>query len=353
MTYPKLTIDLKKIEENTREMVRRCRARGITVAGVTKMVCGNEIIADTLVCAGVEILADSRIENLERISDLKVPKMLIRIPMASQAEKIVKYSDISLVSEVSTIKALGNQAVIQEKVYSIVLMVDLGDLREGIFYMDEIFDAVEKIKEIAGIRLLGIGSNLTCYGGILPTEENLRRLIEIRSTLEDKFALTLEIISGGNSGALSLFEDDLLPEEVNQLRLGASLLLGIGLDDKPVKGLNVDTFRLEAEIVEIKFKPSVPIGEVGLDAFGKVPVFIDRGIRRRAICALGKQDILPDYLTPIDQDIIVLGASSDHLILDITDSSKEYCVNGRVEFNLSYGGCLSAMASGYINKVFI
>lgn len=353
MTYPKLTIDLKKIEENTREMVRRCRARGITVAGVTKMVCGNEIIADALVGAGVEILADARIENLKRISDLKVPKMLIRIPMASQAEKIVKYSDISLVSEVSTIKALGNQAVIQEKVYSIVLMVDLGDLREGIFYMDEIFDAVEKIKEIAGIRLLGIGSNLTCYGGILPTEENLRRLIEIRSTLEDKFALTLEIISGGNSGALSLFEDDSLPEEVNQLRLGASLLLGIGLDDKPVKGLNVDTFKLEAEIVEIKFKPSVPIGEVGLDAFGKVPVFIDRGIRRRAICALGKQDILPDYLTPIDEDIIVLGASSDHLILDITDSSKEYCVNGRVEFNLSYGGCLSAMASGYINKVFI
>jgi len=353
MTYPKLTIDLKKIEENTREMVRRCRARGITVAGVTKMVCGNEVIADILVDAGVEIIADARIENLKRMSNIQVPKMLLRIPMASQAEKIVKYSDISLVSELSTIKRLADEAIIQDKVYSIILMVDLGDLREGIFYRDEIFEAVEKIKEIVGIKLIGIGSNLTCYGGVVPTEENLSRLIEIRSALEEKFALTLDIISGGNSGSLSLFEDNSLPEEVNQLRLGASLLMGIGLDDRPVKGLNTEIFKLEAEIVEIRLKPSVPIGKRGLDAFGEKPVFIDRGIRKRAICALGKQDISLDHLIPTDKDIIILGGSSDHLILDITDSTKEYCVDGRVEFDLSYGGCLSVMNSEYINKVFL
>lgn len=353
MTYPKLTIDLKKIEENAREMVRRCRARGITVAGVTKMVCGNEVIADTLVGAGVEVLADARIENLKRMSNIQVPKMLLRIPMASQAEKIVKYSDISLVSELSTIKRLADEAVIQDKVYNIILMVDLGDLREGIFYRDEIFEAVEKIKEIVGIKLIGIGSNLTCYGGVVPTEENLSRLIEIRSALEEKFALALDIISGGNSGSLSLFEDNSLPEEVNQLRLGASLLMGIGLNDRPVKGLNIEIFKLEAEIVEVRLKPSVPIGKRGLDAFGEKPVFIDRGIRKRAICALGKQDISLDHLIPTDKDIIILGGSSDHLILDITDSTREYCVDGRVEFDLSYGGCLSAMASEYINKVFL
>ena len=352
MTYPKLLIDLKKIEENTCEMVRRCRERGITVAGVTKMVCGNEIIADTLVGSGIEILADARIENLKKLSKLQVPKMLIRIPMASQAEEIVRYSDISLVSELSTIKKLANQAIIQNKVYNIILMVDLGDLREGIFYRDEVFETVERIKRMAGIKLLGIGTNLTCYGGVVPTEENLSRLIEIKSALEERFGLTLDIISGGNSGVLSLFEDNSLPEEVNHLRLGASLLMGIGLDDKALDGLHADTFRLEAEIVEIKLKPSVPIGRIGLDAFGKIPVFTDRGIRKRAICALGKQDISPDHLTPLDKNIIILGASSDHLILDITDSSKGYCVNGKVEFDLSYGGCLSAMTSEYINKVF-
>lgn len=353
MTYPKLMIDLKKIEKNTLKMVKRCKERGVEVAGVTKMVCGNEIIGRTLVEAGIEILADSRIENLERMSKIPVPKMLIRIPMASQAEKIVKFSDISLVSEISTIKVLSEEALKQGKVYDVVLMVDLGDLREGIFYKNEIFETVEEIEKLQGIRLLGIGSNLTCYGGVVPTGENLSRLIEIKFALEEKFKLSLKLVSGGNSGSLTLLEDSSLPWGINQLRLGASLLMGIGLDDKPVRGLDTDIFRLEAEIVEIRLKPSVPIGRIGLDSFGKKPVFVDRGIRRRAICALGKQDISLDHLIPIDSDIIVLGGSSDHLILDITDSSENYFVNDRIEFALTYGGCLAAMASEYINKVFL
>lgn len=353
MTYPKLVIDLKKIEKNTREMVRRCQERGVEVAGVTKMVCGNEIIGMTLVEAGVEILADSRIENLERMSKIPVPKMLIRIPMASQAERIVKFSDISLVSEPSTIKVLAEVALRQDKVYDIILMVDLGDLREGIFCRKEIFKTVEEIVSLRGVRLLGIGSNLTCYGGVFPTRENLSRLIEIKSALEERFALSLKVVSGGNSGSLTLFEDSSFPAGINQLRLGASLLMGIGLDDKPIRGLDTDIFRLEAEIVEIRMKPSIPIGRRGLDSFGERPVFVDRGVRRRAICALGKQDISLEHLNPIDTDIIILGGSSDHLILDITDSSEEYFVNGRIEFTLTYGGCLTAMASEYINKVFL
>ena len=353
MTYPRLTIDLKKIEKNTREMVRRCRRRGISVAGVTKMVCGNEIIGETLVDAGVEFLADARIENLERLTRVRIPKMLIRIPMASQAEKVVKYSDISLVSELSTIKILGDEAIKQDKIHNIILMIDLGDLREGIFYRGEIFEAVEEIREVEGISLMGIGSNLTCYGGIIPTNENLSSLIEIKSVLEERFALNLSVVSGGNSGTLTLLEDGTLPEEINQLRLGASLLMGIGLDDKPIRGLDNHIFKLEAEIVEVRMKPSLPIGKSGLDAFGEIPVFVDRGVRRRAICALGRQDISPENLIPLDKDIIILGASSDHLILDITDSSREYCVNGKIEFDLSYGGCLSAMASEYISKVFL
>lgn len=353
MTYPRLLIDLKKIEENTCEMLKRCQERDISVAGVTKVVCGNEVVGRTLVSAGVDILADSRIENLKKISELQVPKMLIRIPMASQAREVVRYSDISMVSEISTIKSLGDEAVIQGRKHKIILMVDLGDLREGIFYMNEIFETVEKIKKIEGIKLLGIGNNLTCYGGVLPTKENLGRLIEIKYELEEKFQLKLEVVSGGNSGVLSLLDDNSIPKEINQLRLGASLLMGIGLDDRAIEGLHTDVFKLEAEMVEIKDKPSIPVGEIGLDAFGNKPVFIDRGIRKRAICALGKQDIHPDDLTPVDEGVIILGASSDHLILDITDSTREYHVNGSVEFQVSYGGCLAAMTSEYVDKVFL
>ncbi|MDI4740284.1 hypothetical protein MJN54_33745, partial [Salmonella enterica subsp. enterica serovar Kentucky] len=39
---------------------------------------------------------------------------------------------------------------------------------------------------------------------------------------------------------------------------------------------------LEAEIIELNSKPTVPVGELGVDAFLQSKTFVDRGIRRRA-----------------------------------------------------------------------
>jgi len=150
-----------------------------------------------------------------------------------------------------------------------------------------------------------------------------------------------------------LFKDDLLPLEVNQLRLGASISLGIGLNDDPIDGLYYDSFKLIVEVIEIKNKPSLPIGEIGLDSFGNKLVFEDNGIRKRAICAIGKQDIDPKNIIPYDKSIVILGASSDHLILDVTEAKSNYSVGDKIEFNVSYGGCLAAMTSEYVYKVIL
>jgi predicted amino acid racemase len=353
MPYPKLLVDIKKIKQNGSILVKESARKGIEVAGVTKVVCGNPTIAQALVDSGIKIIADSRVENLKKLTDINCKKMLLRIPMPSQAEDVVRYADTVLVSEIFTIKKLSEQAYIQKKVIHLILMIDLGDLREGLFYESEILKTVSEIVNLKNINLLGIGTNLSCYGAVIPSRQILEKLILVKKKIIDLFNINLEVISGGNSGSISLFEDDQLPKGINQLRLGASIILGIGIDHLPIEGLLTDTFILEAEIIELRKKPSLPLGEQGLDAFGNKPVFVDMGIRSRAICAIGRQDVNPEDISPLDHNINILGGSSDHLILDVTDAEENLKVGDKIRFRVNYGGCLSLMTSPYVLKEFL
>lgn len=233
-------------------------------------------------------------------------------------------------------------------------MFDLGDLREGYFKEEDLFKDIDKIMELEGIKIIGLGTNLTCYGGVIPKEDNLNRLVTLANKIKENYNLDLEFVSGGNSSSLHLLIDNKKVDGINLLRLGESIILGgeTAFGNRIDNTYN-DAFQLVVEIIEIKEKPSVPIGEIGRDAFGKVPTFVDKGIRKRIICAIGKQDIEFDSIIPIDEGISVLGGSSDHLILDGTDSRIDYKVGDKIRFKLTYGGILRAMTSEYVKKVMI
>lgn len=352
--YPKVEIAVDKIRHNTEMLIGKCSKYNIDVAAVTKVFCAIPEVAKAMVDGGAKILADSRVENLEKLIDIDVPKLLLRLPMISQAEDVVRVADMSLNSELETIKALSKAAVKGNKKHKIILMIDLGDLREGIFEKEEIFNTVETIIDLEGIKLYGIGVNLTCYGGVIPREANLTKLMITKRELEERFGINIEVVSGGNSSSIHLLEDGTMPKGINLLRLGESLVLGreTAFGDK-IKDTYEDCFKLRAEIIEIKEKPSMPIGEIGMDAFGNKPVFEDKGVRKRAICAIGRQDIDPGDVIPDDTDITILGASSDHFIIDVTDCEDEYKVGDIVSFNLTYGGILSTSTSRYIKKELV
>lgn len=347
---PRIEIDLSKIRANTQVLVDRCKDAGIQVAGVTKVFCAVPQIAKALVEGGVSMLADARLENFEKIAHIPIQKLLLRLPMISQAEKVVSLVDISLNSEIATIKKLSEASIKQRKVHKIILMVDLGDLREGI-WSDQILTTIKEITQLEGIQLVGIGTNLTCYGGVIPNPTNLGQLVNLSREIENTFQIRLEIISGGNSSSLYLLERGEMPKAINHLRLGESIVLGRETAfGASISGTYQDAFTLIAEIVELKEKPSVPIGEIGMDAFGNKPVFEDHGIRKRAILAIGRQDVSVNNLIPKDEKISILGASSDHLIIDVTDSAKEYNVGDEVAFDIEYGALLQLMTSEYVYK---
>jgi ornithine racemase len=164
--------------------------------------------------------------------------------------------------------------------------------------------------------------------------------------------VALSVVSGGASSSLTLLLEGKLPQGINNLRVGEAILQG-GLEtfrDKPWEELELDACRLAADIIEVKKKPSRPIGRSGYDAFGNQPVFADEGDRLRAIANVGREDVLVEGLTPIQAGVRVLGASSDHLVLDVDDARPLPVVGDRVEFRMNYGALLAAMTSEYVEK---
>ncbi|HWQ79917.1 MAG TPA: ornithine racemase Orr, partial [Anaerovoracaceae bacterium] len=356
--YPRLTVDLKKLKENLDAVSRITKKQGgCTLMIVTKGLCADAKMAEIVLNhPEVDFIADSRIQNIKTYAGFGKETVLLRLPMASEISDVIKYVDLSFNSELETIKLLDEEAGKQGKIHKILLMIDLGDLREGIFYQDEdqILAAVEACLKLKNVRLYGLGVNLTCYGAVIPKYDNLSSLVEIARKIEKNFDLQLAMISGGNSSSIYLVGKNELPEGINNLRLGEAFLLGNDTAyGAKLPGTVSDALILEAQIIELKSKRSLPIGEIGVDAFGQKPYYEDRGIIKRAILAIGKQDTDPDSMIPLDEKIDILGASSDHLILDISKSDTDYKVGDVIKFQVGYSGMLKSATSKYVEKQYV
>lgn len=358
--YPLLEVNLKKVYENTKYVVNLCENQGISVAGVVKVVHAMPQIVSEMDKAGCKYLATSRINQViaMRKQGVEKPIMLIRIPMHSEIKQLVEYADISLNSEIETLKKINEECKNQNKTHKVILMMDLGDLREGVVDQEEFLNlALYVEKELNNLRLYGIGTNLGCYGSVKPTEDNLGKLCDVAEKIESLIGRELDVISGGATSSLTLIWDGKIPSKINNLRIGEGILVAKDLDDfwkYDMSMLHQDSFILKAQIVEVKDKPSHPIGEIFIDAFGNTPTYEDRGERRRALLAIGKQDFVSvDTLIPKDKNIEVIGASSDHLIIDIENCQTNYKIGDIIEFNIYYPHLLYLSGSKDVNRTFV
>jgi len=348
---PRIEISLPQIRDNARMLTDLYGQKGISVMGVSKAVLGEPSIVEAMLQGGVRFIADSRIENIEKMKTAGVSTqfVLLRTPL-SQAESVVKNADISLNTELDTLKKLSYYANVHNKNHQVIVMIELGDLREGILPCD-LSPFILEALSLSHIKIVGIGCNLACYGGVKPAEKNMHELSELFNIIESEFHLGLTIISGGNSANYEWYKSSKDVGHINNLRLGESILLGREtVNRKAIPGLHTGAFQIVAEVIESKKKPSLPFGEIGQDAFGKVPIFKDQGIRQRVIIALGKQDILASGLKS-NNGLEILGSSSDHIILDSENNNLQ--VGDEVKFNLDYGCLLAAMTSPFIKKRFI
>ncbi len=359
--YPQLEVDLSILRSNARQVITRCQQQGIRVCGVVKGVDGLPEVARAMRLCGAEELGTSRLEQVERCRAAGVggPWLLIRIPGLSELPDVVRLCETSLQSERVTLDALEEECVLQGKTHRVIVMADLGDLREGFWDKDEMVDVCVHVeRELPHVELAGVGVNLTCYGSTKPTPEKMQALLDIAARIEKRIGRKLEIISGGATSSYTLVHWGTMPAGINHLRIGENILLGKDLQVnwgiQDMDYLRMDGFTLRAEVVEVREKPTYPIGEFAIDAFGRKPVYVDRGIRRRAILALGRADVGElESLIPREAGLTVIGGSSDHCIVDVEDCPRRLEVGDIVEFSLCYSHLLYATSRSDITIQFV
>lgn len=325
---------------------------------VSKILCGNKEYLKLLLDLGIKEIHDSRISNLKVIKklDSEVQTVYIKPPPKKSIKSLVKYADVSLNTEFETIKLISEEAQKQKRQHKIIIMIEMGDLREGILGED-LVDFYSSVFRLPYIEVIGLGTNLNCLNGIMPTHDKMIQLSLYKQLIEAKFNKKIPWVSGGSSVTIPLIYKKLIPKGVNHFRIGETMFFGNNLiTGDPIKGMKNDVFKLYAEVIELTEKPKVPIGEIGTNVAGESPEINEKDYGKtsfRAILDIGLLDIDIKNINPVKRGYKFSGASSDMIILDIGRNSGHLKVGNMVEFRLDYMGALRILNSDYIDKRII
>ena len=344
MRCPRIDVDLRKIRHNTRTIVERLKGHSIRVTAVTKAVCGHPAIAQAMLDGGAAGLAEARLSNVKRIrgAGMTCPITLIRTPMLSQADDVVLVCEASYNTEISVIAALAASALRQNTVHGIILMVEMGDLREGIIPQD-LGDIGRQVVGMPGVMLKGIGANFACLNGIAPTSTKMRALSTLVNEVERQCGPFIETISGGNSANLPWAFGACATGRINDLRIGEAILLGVDpITGDQIGGMYRDAFTLVAEVIETDAEYVHPSMSNADHTLARIRLVSANLKKTRIILAIGHQDTDAAGLSMPPGNTLI-GATSDHLVIGTKDAAL--CVGSEMRFQMSYGALMRAMAA--------
>ena len=351
----RVLVDLEALGENLKIIGGWMREHGASWTVVTKVLCGHADTLRALQALGVRSMGDSRLENLRAIERI-VPDFeswYLRIPDLTSVSEVVRLTDVSLNSEIRIIEALNEEARRLGQVHGVVIMIELGDLREGIL-PGSLIDFYKYVFELSHIEVKGIGANLGCLAGAVPTVDQFMQLALYRELLELKFEHPLPLISAGSSAVLPLLTSGQLPKAINHFRIGEAIFLGNDLiNGGLLPGLRGDAVVLEAEIAEIKEKSLVSLAETTSITPFISEVSDDRtpGQRGyRALVSVGNLDTEISGLSPIKERYSIAGASSDITVVNIGEDADGLKVGDTIRFRPNYAAFLRLMSGRYIQR---
>ena len=355
-----MDVNLDAIRTNAQILCGLCARSSVSVAGIIKFSDGDLQVAKAYLDGGCAQLGVSRAKHLQALKETfpHTETFLTRSPTRGDLESCARYADLSLHADPDVLKALNEEAGKWGTRPGIILMLDVGDLREGVDNIPELVALAELCENLPNLHLRGVGTNHACLNGILPTWENLTFLVDGAEAAEQAIGRKLDIISGGSSINLLLLRDGIIqmPPRINHLRLGGSIANPMNMRlgrNFTFPGLREDSLRLTAEIVEIHEKASAPKGQSTKNWAGEAIVRKDKGRRMRAILALGSQDIADAAnLIPLDDGVEVVGCSSDHTIVDVTDSGKTWRSGDTLTFKVRYANMLYAFTGDHVSVAY-
>ncbi|WP_261664694.1 alanine racemase [Deinococcus sp. Marseille-Q6407] len=352
-----VTLNRDKLAHNYAHLQALFAGHNIDWGVVTKLFCGNELFIGEVLRLGVREVLDSRISNLRVIKRLcpEAQTVYIKPPAWDYVEDLVRWADVSFNTELETLRLISDEAVRQGRVHKVIIMIEMGDLREGVM-REDLDSFYAQVFGLPGIEVIGIGTNLNCLSGVMPSEDKLIQLGLYRTILELKNGVKIPWVSAGTTVTLPLLKAGLLPASVNHFRVGEALYFGADLvREATFEDMYDDVLELHAQVIELSEKPMNPSGPLGKNPFGATA---DSGYEQgatayRAILDVGYLDVSPQYLILEDESLGVLDASSDMLVLDAGENAAGLKVGDHVRFRLKYMGALHLMNSDYIGKVVV
>jgi predicted amino acid racemase len=348
-------IDLAKLDHNIAVIQAICRHAGVQAVWVTKGCHSHPAVVDLLASRGAAVLGDVYADNLGRIRDNFAGELqMIQPPSRHQLDAALAYADTLLVSSVDNAAALAQAARRGGHRPRLILMVDVGNLREGVL-PDAVAGVVTRILELPHVDLIGLGTSVGCFGGYLASERDLQRLVHVAATVSAATGHHFRTLSAGSGTMLlELAAAGSMPPEINQLRIGAAFLVGDQPPTgRPLPALHQDAFLMRGEILELARKPSLPQAPTGSDAFGRTVAFEDLGERNRALLDFGMTDVDVYALTPRSAGVRVLGATSNYTICDVTECPECLRVGSHLDFRMAYSAMARAMASVHTPKTLV
>jgi len=351
----RLIIDLPELRHNLDAIGSWMDRFGARWSVVTKVLCGHTDALKALQLMGVRSMGDSRLDNLRAIERI-VPDFeswYLRLPHVTAVPEIVRLADVSLNSEIEIIKKLNDEAKRQGYTHRIIIMIEVGDLREGIL-PGSLVEFYEQAFDLSNIEVLGIGANLGCLVGLAPNIDQFTQLVLYRELLELRFKHKLPLISAGSSAVLPMMLDGTLPKAINHFRIGESIFLGTDLvNGGTLNGLSDRVVMLEAEIAEIQEKGLVPLGETSnITPFNNTNGGDYRPGQRgyRALVTVGQLDTDIEGLIPVDSRYLIAGASSDITVVNLGENPEGLSVGDSLKFRVNYSAFLRLMSGKYFAK---
>jgi predicted amino acid racemase len=350
-----LTVDIKKLARNIRFLVRSCKDAGLDMMGVLKGPGPDSVIIRTMAENGIETFGFSNMpkQNLyDRV--LSEKPVFISLPSVHGIHKLVRYFGTSFNSEIAVIQRINEVLVAENRSHNIILMVDTGDLREGVL-PENVVDTVKKIRDIKNLKLgfSGIGTNLGCCAGMVPDEENIQILQDLALEIETRLGIAVDTVSVGGSVFLDRLKSHGLPDRINQIRLGEAVFLGnIPVFCRKHEHLHDDVLIFKGDVLETREKPVDLPRCPGKDALGFSPVNVFTGKRKRAILNFGISDTYPQGLCPLDNGFDIVCVNSNYTVIDYTDSKTSLKPGDFVEFKMNYISMLQAFMSPFTDIVY-
>jgi ornithine racemase len=348
-------IHIDKLRHNLSFIRGICRKAGLQPVWITKGCQAHPEILKLLAETPGEMIGDVSPANLAKARKLVTGKlMMVQLPDPDKAAAIGTGTDVWLVSDPAHARMIAAAARRQGSLPELVLMVDVGNRREGVM-PDRAVNTAAAIQAVEGIALTGLGTSVGCYGGYRAGLADMRQLVTIAENVEAKLDCRFDILSAGSGTMLlELAVQGKLPERVNQLRIGAAAFVGEMPPTKTaIPGLYHDAFILQGEVLETSLKPSMPACATGVDAFGKQVVFKDRGPRRLCVLNFGLLEVDAYGLTPLDQGLCIVGATSNYTLCDATRCDSQPSIGDTLSFRMAYSSMARAMASDDVEKVVV